>query len=262
MDTRAGAGYPQAGDRAEPEAGWEKTVTEVDWQASTDPEKMQEFLQGKASDRKLRYFLVACARRILPRSPDEDEIEVLAVAERFADGTESRNRLARARSSLKEGQPARALRWPLLYTDQISSVPAWHASRDQIVRAASEGARTCVWKSVWTSFTSFDKAAAALDFQRAAQAWLLRDMFGNPFHPVSLDSAVLTWNDAIVVRLAQAAYEERQMPGGTLDNGRLAVLADALEEAGCANADILSHCRSGGDHVRGCWVVDLVLGKS
>jgi hypothetical protein len=66
----------------------------------------------------------------------------------------------------------------------------------------------------------------------------------------------------VVVRLAQAAYEERQMPAGTLDNTRLAVLADALEEAGCDNADILAHCRSGGEHVRGCWVVDLILGKS
>jgi hypothetical protein len=96
----------------------------------------------------------------------------------------------------------------------------------------------------------------------AAQALLLRDIFGNPFRPITLHPAVLTWNDATVVRLAQAAYEERHMPEGTLDNGRLAVLADALEEAGCNDADILSHCRSGGEHVRGCWVVDLLLGKS
>jgi hypothetical protein len=243
----------------DPEAGGGKAVTEADWLACTDPQKMLEFLQGKAIERKLRYFLVACARRVLPRSPDEDEIEALAVAERFADGTVSRYRLARARSALKAEEPARALRWPPLYTSHISSVPAWHATRDQIVRAAREGARTCVWKSVWTSFGN---ATAALDFQLAAQVCLLRDIFGNTFRPVSLNPAILTWNDATGVRLAQAAYEERLMPEGTLDNGRLAVLADALEEAGCMDPDILGHCRAGGEHVRGCWVVDLVLGKS
>src|SRR5262249_45225462 len=79
----------------------ELIVTEADWLASTDPEKMLAFLQGKASERKFRYFLVACARRVLPVYPDEDMIEALAVAERFADGMESRHRLAQIRSSLK-----------------------------------------------------------------------------------------------------------------------------------------------------------------
>jgi hypothetical protein len=72
----------------------------------------------------------------------------------------------------------------------------------------------------------------------------------------------LSWNDSTVVRLAQAAYEERCLPGGELDNGRLAVLADALEEAGSTDADILGHLRGPGPHVRGCWVVDLILGKT
>jgi hypothetical protein len=65
-----------------------------------------------------------------------------------------------------------------------------------------------------------------------------------------------------VVRLAQAAYEERHLPAGTLDDGRLAVLADALEEAGCTDTDIVGHLRGPGPHVRGCWPVDLCLGKS
>jgi hypothetical protein len=94
-----------------------------------------------------------------------------------------------------------------------------------------------------------------------AQAALLRDIFGNPFRPISPSPAVLTWNDATVVRLARAAYDERHMPAGTLDNGRLAVLSDALEEAGCMDQDILGHLRGPGPHVRGCWPVDLLLGK-
>jgi hypothetical protein len=65
-----------------------------------------------------------------------------------------------------------------------------------------------------------------------------------------------------VVALAQAAYEQRELPAGTLDMARLAVLADALEDAGCTDADLLSHLRGPGPHVRGCWAVDLILGKA
>jgi hypothetical protein len=98
--------------------------------------------------------------------------------------------------------------------------------------------------------------------ERWARAKLLRDIFGPlPFRSITVSPAVLTWNDGTLPRLALVIYEDRKMPEGTLDPARLAILADALEEAGCTNQDILCHCRSGGEHVRGCWVVDLVLGK-
>ena len=81
---------------------------------------------------------------------------------------------------------------------------------------------------------------------------LLRDIFGNPFRPVTVN---LVWRSASVVSLAQAIYEERAFE-------RLPILGDALEDAGCANADILAHCRGPGPHVRGCWVVDHLLQKT
>jgi hypothetical protein len=90
-------------------------------------------------------------------------------------------------------------------------------------------------------------------------AALLRCIFGNPIRPVSLAPA---WLTPAVLQLAQKAYDNRLLPSGLLDNTRLAVLADALEEAGCDNADILSHLRGPGPHVRGCWVVDAILGKT
>lgn len=93
------------------------------------------------------------------------------------------------------------------------------------------------------------------------QLFLIREVFGNPFKPVTIEQAWRSWNDGTVVKLAQALYEEREIPSGYLDVGRLAILADALEEAGCANDNILSHCRGPGPHVRGCWVVDLLLRK-
>ena len=71
---------------------------------------------------------------------------------------------------------------------------------------------------------------------------------------MAIDPSWLAWNNGIVVKMAQAVYEERAFD-------RLPVLADALEEAGCADADLLSHLRGPGPHVRGCWAVDLLLGK-
>jgi hypothetical protein len=80
---------------------------------------------------------------------------------------------------------------------------------------------------------------------------LLREIFGNPFRPVALDP---TWLTSTVTALAKQMYESG-------DFSSMPVLADALQDAGCDNADVLDHCRGPGPHVRGCWVVDLVLGK-
>jgi len=91
---------------------------------------------------------------------------------------------------------------------------------------------------------------------------LLRDTFGNPFRPPVLDPSWLTWREGLVVKMAQDAYTDRLLPCGTLDNSCLAVLADALEDAGCGDEDILRHCRRPGEHFRGCWVIDLLLGKA
>src|SRR5262249_31345590 len=87
---------------------------------------------------------------------------------------------------------------------------------------------------------------------------LLRDIFGNPFCPVRCPPA---WRTADVLALARAAYDERILPSGELDPQRLLILADALEEAGCANPEILNHLRGPGPHVRGCWALDLLTGR-
>jgi hypothetical protein len=96
----------------------------------------------------------------------------------------------------------------------------------------------------------------------AAQRALLHDLIGPlPFRPVTIEPAWLAWNQGTVRRLAEAAYQERRLPQGTLDPDRLAVLGDALEEAGCADADLLGHLRGPGPHVLGCWCVDALLGR-
>lgn len=93
---------------------------------------------------------------------------------------------------------------------------------------------------------------SALAHEQANQANLLRDIFGNPFRPITFDSA---WHTETVAGIASAVYDYRAFE-------RLPILADALQEAGCENEDILAHCREPGEHVRGCWVIDLVLGKT
>ena len=92
------------------------------------------------------------------------------------------------------------------------------------------------------------------EIEYAVQTQLLKDIFGNPFRLVALDPAWLAWNDGTVPNMAQAIYDEWAFD-------RLPLLADALEDAGCAEAEILGHCRGPGPHVRGCWAVDLLLGK-
>jgi hypothetical protein len=87
---------------------------------------------------------------------------------------------------------------------------------------------------------------------------LLRDLFGNPFRRVVIAPA---WRAPAVTALARGAYDGRRLPSGELDPARLAVLADALEDAGCTDASLLGHLRGPGPHVRGCWAVDLLLGK-
>jgi hypothetical protein len=91
------------------------------------------------------------------------------------------------------------------------------------------------------------------DAENHEQVKLARDIFGNPFRAVVFDPS---WRTSTAVGLARTMYDAR-------DFGAMPVLADALEEAGCDTPDVLAHCRDpDGVHVRGCWVVDLVLGKS
>jgi hypothetical protein len=102
----------------------------------------------------------------------------------------------------------------------------------------------------WTEAARLAREKAASD-----QASFLRDLFANPFAPPPAPSQTcLAWGGRTVPKLAAAIYEERAFD-------RLPILADALEESGCTDAAILAHCRTPAVHVRGCWVVDLLLGK-
>jgi hypothetical protein len=101
-----------------------------------------------------------------------------------------------------------------------------------------------------------------MGIESAAVCGLMRDLFANPFRPSpAIEPSVLRWRDATVVCLAAGAYESRLLPSGHLDTARLGVIADALEDAGATEKGLLAHLRGPGPHVRGCWVLDLILGK-
>jgi len=276
MDTRAEPGYA-ANWTTEGTSG-EKTVTEAEWPNCTDPTPLLEFLRtsGGTSDRKLRLFAVACCRRIWHllvaeehhRYWHKDELEywrrcqeAVVLAERFADGEATKRQLAAVTAYLRPAFYDPRFTVELSFSAAAVATEAARFATELPLNAegvATEAAVAAALEAGTHAFPSQRVLAA----KKKSHCDLLRDIFGNPFHPVTISPTVLAWKDELVVRLAQAAYEERHLPAGTLDNGRLAALADALEEAGCTDADILGHLRGPGPHVRGCWPVDLCLGKT
>jgi hypothetical protein len=147
--------------------------------------------------------------------------------------------------------------------DCASERQVWHlldeATRKRVELSEAAGRRESPFRPV-----ALDPAWLAWSggLIRATLAALVRCIFGNPFRPTALDPAWLCWHDSLIRRLAQVADDERQLPSGHLDPERVAVLADALEEAGCTDQKILGHLRQpGAVHVRGCHVVDLLLAK-
>ncbi len=217
--------------------------------AATDPEPMLEFLHGnlhgKASNRKQRLLACAYAR---PQVSGQDVRRLVEPSEDYADGRADQppvvpqNAFPLTRAAA-EGRPDEAARL------------AHYLVYDRLGLARGRG-----WP-FWDE-EEMDRRFSEMRAYNERQIGLLRDIFGNPFRPVPFVApAWLAWNDGTLPQLARAAYEERQLPKGTLDHARLAVLADALEEAGCADADLIGHLRGPGPHVRGCWALDLVLGK-
>ena len=219
-------------------------MTEAEWLDCTYPPRMLEFLHGKVSDRKLRLFACACCRRIWHLLIDERSRKAVELAERFADGLATRQDLAAVTDPesvvFKATQPTRAYD----ATD----------ARRVAARIAESGVEDAFSDANY-DHDEYLKGVAARDVERIIQARLLRCCFGNPFRSVPFDPSWIAWNDGTIRKLAQLIYDDRAFD-------RLPLLADALEDAGCTDADILGHCRGGGEHVRGCWVVDLLLGKS
>ena len=213
-------------------------MTEQEWLACADPQKMLGFLRGswrrwlpwrsrpfcKPSERSLRLFACACFRSQMAHSDGrtDQSLDAVAAVERWLDGQASWEGLRNARPHCWITPPER-----------VWSAAAGAVGYDAL--AASWGAATRYLSTATVASIGQWEAAsqAGADTRRRGQSVLLRCIFGpRLFRPVTMPAA---WRTPQVVALAQAAYEQQEMPAGNLDLARLAVLADALEEAGCTD---------------------------
>jgi hypothetical protein len=226
-------------------------LTEVEWQAAADWGCMLNQVRARAGTRKLLLLAVALCRRVWDRFPDADCRRAVLAVEQLADHPrvdDEDSAIAAeadaAMTRLQEGyarvhQAAPGPRGA--YLAAVTCCGMWHDPNGMIEETAGAAAIAAAGAA----------EGPAWEAERRAQAGLLQEVFGNPFRPAAADRS---WRTADVVGLARGVYEDRAFD-------RLPILADALEEAGCNHADVLAHCRGDGPHVRGCWVVDLLLGK-
>jgi hypothetical protein len=248
-------------------------VTEAEWLTCDNLSEMLRWLEPRVGPRKLRLFACACCRQNWDDLTDGRYRVAIETAECLADGRVSE--ADREVASLGLTQAAEAL-WDAGGELRPSLIPYWLLAADFQVRDAEY----CSWlmaeldgQSILCRNESVDPEGyrgtllgRELGYQmgfpsessreveadmRFEQAQFVRDLWGNLFRAVRVDPR---WRTADAVGLARGIYEDRAFD-------RLPILADALIEAGCDDESILGHCRGHGPHVRGCWVVDLVLGK-
>jgi hypothetical protein len=246
-------------------------MTEAEWRTGTDLDRLFRFVSGRLTDRKVRLLNCASCRLIWRLIDSERWRQAVAVAEAFADRGVTLPTLREA--------------WELADADYRAEMTQYaaHKKYQAMLRycVVSTVSNTAFHESFFPAFKSGNgpcvghKAARAVACEamppaadpaddRVRNAFLavvgdeekthlplLRDIAGNPFRPAAADPR---WLTSTAVDLAHTMYESR-------DFSPMPILADALEEAGCGDADVLAHCRGDGPHVRGCWVVDLLLGK-
>jgi len=221
-------------------------MTEEEWLRCRDPTAMFEFLRGKASERKLRLFAVACCRELWEFVRNERACRATEVAEQFADAVATASELRAVYTATTE----------LLDDPEATLTPAEMAACWVASESAAEAAELVLG---YCSRKDFDFPYRILLWWRQKrrmatfQVRTFRELVGLiPFRPVAFDPA---WRTSDVMLLARGIYEEKAFD-------RMPILADALQDAGCENHDILNHLRdSRATHVRGCWALDLVLGK-
>jgi hypothetical protein len=231
-------------------------MTEAEWMACEDPAAMLPLLREKGTARVPMLYSASCLRRVWHLVTDERSRALIESTELFLDGLVSEEEAACVYDAYESAYLKTELRNEGGNEIDEAVFDLAHVRFQDAISCSNHIA--CAVGDI--SSNPDDELAWEVAFkaEKAAQVRLLRDIFGNPFRPVAINPA---WQTPTVVALAQAAYDNRTLPGGTLEPARLAVLADALEEAGCDNGDILKHLRQPGEHVRGCWAVDLLLGK-
>ncbi len=249
-------------------------MTEAEWLSCDNPSQLLVHLRGTVSERKLRLLACACCRVLWDHIPNGWFRRGIETTERYADGGIRGDKFASAfpvhlrpghgtPSPREIGRIAiHALGWPSAeqprYGFDLESQDITHAAWAAGEYAEHYTLRVCLHAAHAATVVAVDRTrdrsvfSEAYATQMKRQAAILRDVFGNPFRPVAFDPA---WRTSAAVGVASQMYASR-------DFGAMPVLADALMDAGCEDERVLAHCRGDGPHVRGCWVVDLVLGNA
>ncbi len=220
-------------------------LTEDEWLYEIiDPAYLLPFVR-KGSARKLRLYACACfsalQREPLQLKLPEEVLQLVAVAEQLADG------------KAKEAERSKAVRSAAKWLNELGTFRA--AARKTLEKDAYKAATLTV-DSMVEEYTEMEDERGLEEIDRIVEinevlSPELREIFGNPFHPVKFNKK---WRTSDVKLLAEGIYKEKSFD-------RTPILADALQDAGCDNEDLLDHLRETGSHVRGCWALDLVLGK-
>jgi hypothetical protein len=256
-------------------------MTEAEWLVCEDWRPMLAFLSSRWTQRKALLYVCAGLRSLWELLYDEGSQGAVEVAERAADGVASDNDIDEA--SYYAETPTFGYDFDGHHIRTWNDGPGVQRliqmgvySREDALRTdgelGDEQTRSRLFNAAHIAYHALVPLRGEsvldehlLEHLSSQKEWpggrLVREIVGNPLRPVTVDPLWLSWNDNIVLRLSQAAYDDRILPTGTLDNTRLFILADALEEAGCTDVQILTHLRGGGEHYRGCWVIDLLLGK-
>ena len=229
-------------------------MTEAEWLAGEDLERLLRWLEwGMRPERKWQLFALACLEPLAPHIHDERLKLALSAIARNAEG---RGAAAELESAREDAEAAHDLIWAdpseqrWFYVSEyaaravtLATQAGYEGHARQIAKFCSETLRLCA---------DYHTADAVRREANDRQVSLIYDIFGNPFRPVALDPLWLTFD---VQALAQGIDADRAFD-------RMPILADALQDAGCDNPDVLNHCRDPhATHVRGCWVLDLLLGK-
>ena len=227
-------------------------MNEEEWLTAAEPWEMLTFVRS-ASGRKLRLFTCACCRQVLNSFVPPLVLRAVGAAEAFADGGITAATLAEVNKAV-----GRALAGATDYADlgtgylrHLSDAVEGACEPGDEARAAGKAALAAARAAGDVPWPATGEFHRGWPDELAAQAEVLRELFGNPFRKVEFDP---TWRTSDVIALARSIYDRRAFAA-------MPILADALQEAGCDDEEMLAHCRDANQvHVRGCWVVDLVLG--
>lgn len=234
-------------------------MTEEEWLNARDGSELLEFLAEDLpqSDRKMRLAACACCQRVAKFIGSADFTRLLRLTEITADVPSQDSERVFIRGTLRSAWLVAVAGRPFYEAADAACEAFLHAAEPAKPHFWNFRSHNDLHYAAWAALSAQNAVGAdkpgnlAEVKEAAAQCDLVRDIFGNPFRPVTLDPR---WRTSDTVGLARAIYDDRMFE-------RLPILADALMDAGCEDEQIISHCRGDGPHVRGCWVVDLVLGK-